>query len=40
MEPAAITWPLYAAGFFTAASLVWYLFDGAKQFNSVVNLKI
>ena len=40
MDPASIAWPLYAAGFFTGVSFVWYLFDGAKQFNSVVNLKI
>ncbi|MCX6898514.1 MAG: CDP-alcohol phosphatidyltransferase family protein [Verrucomicrobiia bacterium] len=40
MEPASIAWPLYAAGFFTAVSFIWYLFDGAKQFNTVVNLKI
>ncbi|MBI5819209.1 MAG: CDP-alcohol phosphatidyltransferase family protein [Verrucomicrobia bacterium] len=40
MDPAAIAWPLYAAAFFTSVSLVWYLFDGAKQFNSVVNLKV
>jgi len=40
MEPAAMAVPLYAAGFFTAASFVWYLFDGARQLNSVVNLKL
>jgi CDP-diacylglycerol--glycerol-3-phosphate 3-phosphatidyltransferase/cardiolipin synthase len=40
LDPATIAWPLYAAAFFTGISLVWYLFDGAKQFNSVVNLKI
>ncbi len=40
MDPASIAWPLYIATFFTGISLVWYLFDGAKQFNSVVNLKV
>jgi CDP-diacylglycerol--glycerol-3-phosphate 3-phosphatidyltransferase len=40
MEPASIAWPLYAAGFFTAVSVIWYLFDGARQLNSVVNLKL
>lgn len=39
MDPASIAWPLYAAGFFTSVSFVWYLFDGARQFNSVVNFK-
>jgi cardiolipin synthase (CMP-forming) len=40
LEPATIAWPLYAATFFTSISLVWYLFDGGKQFNSAVNLKV
>ena len=40
LEPSTIAWPLYAATFFTSISLVWYLFDGAKQFNSAVNLKV
>lgn len=28
-------WALYAAGFFTLVSGVWYVFDGAKQLNTV-----
>ena len=24
-------WPLYAAGFFTLISGIWYIFDGVKQ---------
>ena len=27
-------WPLYAAGFFTLVSGVWYIFDGVKQLNT------
>lgn len=26
-------WPLYAAGFFTLVSGIWYIFDGVQQFN-------
>jgi cardiolipin synthase len=40
MDPVSMAVLLYTTGFFTAASFVWYLFDGAKQLNSVVNLKI
>jgi cardiolipin synthase (CMP-forming) len=27
-------WPLYAAGFFTLVSGVWYIFDGVKQLSA------
>ena len=40
MEVISIRVPLYAAGFFTTVSFIWYIFDGAKQLNSSVNLKI
>ena len=31
IEHPTYTWALYAAGFFTLVSCVWYLFDGIKQ---------
>jgi len=27
-------WPLYASGFFTLVSGIWYIFDGVKQLNA------
>jgi len=31
VERPSYLWPLYAAGFFTLVSGIWYLFDGVKQ---------
>jgi|SRR5579862_419391 len=31
VERPSYTWPLYAAGFFTLVSGIWYIFDGVKQ---------
>jgi cardiolipin synthase (CMP-forming) len=31
VEHPSYLWPLYAAGFFTLVSGIWYLFDGIKQ---------
>jgi len=33
IERPSYEWPLYAAGFFTLISGVWYIFDGVKQLN-------
>ncbi len=34
IEHPRYTWPLYAAGFFTLISGVWYIFDGVKQLSA------
>jgi CDP-diacylglycerol--glycerol-3-phosphate 3-phosphatidyltransferase len=31
IEHPSFQWPLYAAGFFTLISGIWYIFDGVKQ---------
>lgn len=31
VERPSYAWPLYAAGFFTFVSGIWYIFDGVKQ---------
>ena len=31
IEQPSLRWPLYAAGFFTLVSGIWYTFDGVKQ---------
>jgi phosphatidylglycerophosphate synthase len=31
VESVSYEWPLYAAGFFTFISGIWYIFDGIKQ---------
>jgi phosphatidylglycerophosphate synthase len=31
VERPSYQWPLYAAGFFTFISGIWYFFDGVKQ---------
>ena len=31
IEQPSYKWPLYAAGFFTLVSGIWYIFDGVKQ---------
>jgi CDP-diacylglycerol--glycerol-3-phosphate 3-phosphatidyltransferase len=31
IEQPSYLWPLYAAGFFTMISGIWYIFDGVKQ---------
>lgn len=31
IEQPSYLWPLYAAGFFTLISAIWYIFDGVKQ---------
>jgi cardiolipin synthase len=33
IEHPSYDWPLYAAGFFTLISGIWYIFDGVKQIN-------
>jgi cardiolipin synthase (CMP-forming) len=33
IERPSYEWPLYAAGFFTLISGIWYIFDGVKQIN-------
>jgi len=40
IAPPALNWPLYAAAVFTAGSFIWYLFDGARQFNSAITAKL
>lgn len=34
IEHPSFQWPLYAAGFFTLISGIWYIFDGVKQLSS------
>ena len=40
ISPPALSWPLYAAAFFTTVSFIWYLFDGARQFSSAISSKL
>jgi cardiolipin synthase (CMP-forming) len=35
LEQPSYHWALYAAGFFTLVSGIWYVFDGVKQLNTV-----
>lgn len=34
IEAPSFQWPLYAAGFFTLVSGIWYIFDGVKQLSA------
>jgi len=34
IEHPSFQWPLYAAGFFTLISGIWYIFDGVKQLSA------
>jgi CDP-diacylglycerol--glycerol-3-phosphate 3-phosphatidyltransferase len=34
VERPSYQWPLYAAGFFTLISGIWYIFDGVKQLSA------
>ena len=34
IEQPSYLWPLYAAGFFTLISGIWYIFDGVKQLSA------
>lgn len=33
IEPSAFRYPLYAAGFFTLVSAIWYVYDGVRAFS-------